>query len=64
MNCKWESASMLKFLNGSILLSSATNMVTQSIYLGRIEVLDWYYAVVLFRKYFLMGFMVVWTQTF
>ena len=30
-----------------ILLSSAMNMVTQIIYLGRMEVGDWYYAVCL-----------------
>ena len=36
------------------LLCSATNMVTQIIYLGRMEVEDWYYAV--FHKYFSIGF--------
>ena len=41
---------------GLLLLSSATNMVTQIIYLGRMEVGGWYYAVV-----FLMGFKAVWT---
>ena len=29
----------------TILLSSVMNMVTQIIYLGRMEVRDWYYAV-------------------
>ena len=41
---------MLKFLNATLLLSSATNMVTQIIYLGRMEVGDWYYAVCLKKK--------------
>ena len=35
----------VKVFEWIFLLSSATNMVTQSIYLGRIEVGDWYYAV-------------------
>ena len=32
------------------LLSSATNMVTQILYLGRMEGGDWYYLVVVFKK--------------
>ena len=43
------------------LLSSAMNMVTQIIYLGRMEVGDWYYTVFFFCKYLLMGFTAVWT---
>ena len=34
----------------TILLSSATNMVTQIIYLGRMEVGDWYYAVIYLKN--------------
>ena len=35
----------VKVFEFTILLSSAMNMVTQIIYLGRMEVGDWYYAV-------------------
>ena len=41
----------VKDFEWTILLSSATNMVTQIIYLRRMEVGDWYYAVVVFFKY-------------
>ena len=34
----------VKVFEWTIMLSSATNMVTQIIYLGRMEVGDWYYA--------------------
>ena len=34
----------VKVFELTILLSSAMNMVTQIIYLGRVEVGDWYYA--------------------
>ena len=40
----------VKVFELTILLSSAMNMVTQIIYLGRMEVGDWYYAV-FFKKY-------------
>ena len=43
----------VKVFELTILLSSAMNMVTQIIYLGRMEVGDWYYAV--FFRYFLNG---------
>ena len=39
-----------KVLEWTILLSFATNMVTQILYLGRMEVRDWYYTVVVFKK--------------
>ena len=42
----------VKVFEWTILLSSAINMVTQIIYLGRMEVGDWYYAVVLERNVF------------
>ena len=42
---------MLKVFEWTILLSSAINMVTQIIYLGRMEVGDWYYAVVFKKKF-------------
>ena len=42
------------------LLSSAMNMVTQIIYLGRKEVGDWYYTVCFLKNIFLMGFTAVW----
>ena len=38
----------VKVFELTILLSSAMNMVTQIIYLGRIEVGDWYYVVFFF----------------
>ena len=41
----------VKVFELTILLSSAMNMVTQIIYLGRMEVGDWYYAVVLKKIY-------------
>ena len=50
---------MLKVFEWTILLSSATNMVTQIIYLGRMEVGDWYYTVVVFLNIF-NGFYGVW----
>ena len=53
----------VKVFEWIFLLSSATNMVTQIIYLGRMEIGAWYCAVV-FLKYFLMGFTAVWTYTF
>ena len=45
----------VKVFELTILLSSAMNMVTQIIYLGRVEVGDWYYAVCFLKKYFLNG---------
>ena len=53
----------VKHFEWTISLSSAINMVTQIIYLGRMEVGDWNYAVV-FKQIFVMGFMAVWTYTF
>ena len=50
----------VKVFELTILLSSAMNMVTQIIYLGRMEVGDWYYAVCL-KKKFLIRFAAVWT---
>ena len=38
----------VKVFEWIFLPSSATNMVTQIIYLGRMEVGDWYYTVFLF----------------
>ena len=51
----------VKVFEWIILLSSATNMVTQIIYLGRMEVGDWYYSFLFFVNIFLMGFTAVWT---
>ena len=51
----------VKVFELTILLSSAMNMVTQIIYLGRMEVGDWYYVVCFFKNIFLMGFTAVWT---
>ena len=45
-----------KVFEWTILPSSATNIVAQIIYLGRMEVGDWYYAVGFFLNIFLMGF--------
>ena len=45
---------MFKVFEWIFLLSSAMNMVTQITYLGRMEVGDWYYAVVF--KMFFNGF--------
>ena len=53
--------SNVKVFEWIFLLSSAMNMVTQIIYLGRMEVGDWYYAVCLKKNIFLMGFTAVWT---
>ena len=50
----------VKVFELTIFLSSTMNMVTQIIYLGRMEVGDWYYAV-FFLNIFLMGFTAVWT---
>ena len=41
---------MLKVFELTIFLSSTMNMVTQIIYLGRLEVGDWYYAVCFKKK--------------
>ena len=41
--------------------SSTMNMVTQIIYLGRMEVGDWYYSVCFIQNIFLIGFTAVWT---
>ena len=46
----------VKVFEWIFLLSSATNMVTQIIYLGRMEVGDWYYSFLFFCKYFFNGF--------
>ena len=47
----------VKVFEWIFLPSSATNMVTQIIYLGRMEVGDWYYTVFLFFcKYLFNGF--------
>ena len=55
----------VKVFEWIFLLSSATNMVTQIIYLGRMEVGDWNYTVFFFFvNIFLMGFTAVWTLTF
>ena len=43
------SGKNVKVFELTIFLSSTMNMVTQIIYLGRMEVGDWYYAV-LFKK--------------
>ena len=51
---------MSKVFEWIFLLSCAVNMVTQIIYLGRMEVGDWYYEVV-FLNIFLKGFTAVWT---
>ena len=45
----------VKVFELTILLSSAMNTVTQIIYLGRMEVGDWYYAVCFFKNIFLVG---------
>ena len=45
----------VKVFEWTILLSSAMNMVTQIIYLGRMEVGDWYYAVCFFLNIFFNG---------
>ena len=45
---------MLKVFELTIFLSSTMNMVTQIICSGRMEVGDWYCAVIL--KYFITGF--------
>ena len=45
----------VKVFELTIFLSSTMNMVTQIIYLGRMEVGDWYYAVC-FKKKFLIEF--------
>ena len=42
----------VKVFEWIFLLSSATNMVTQIIYLGRVEVGDWQHAVVFFLNIF------------
>ena len=42
------SGKNVKVFELTIFLSSTMNMVTQIIYLGRMEVGDWYYAVVFF----------------
>ena len=47
-----------------IFLSSTMNMVTQIIYLGRMEVGDWYYTVCFLKHIFLIGFTAVWTYIF
>ena len=47
--------SNVKVFEWIFLLSSAMNMVTQIIYLGRMEVGGWYYAV-FFCKYLFNGF--------
>ena len=52
----------VKVFEWIILLSSAIDMVTQIIYLRRMEVGDWYYAVVLKKN--VMGFTEVWTYTY
>ena len=44
------SGKNVKVFELTILLSSTMNMVTQIIYLGRMEVGDWYYAVCLKTK--------------
>ena len=51
----------VKVFELTILLSSAMNMVTQIIYLGRMEVGDWYYGVCFLKNIFLLGFTAVWT---
>ena len=49
----------VKVFELTILLSSAMNMVKQIIYLGRMEVGNWYYTVCV--KKILIGFTAVWT---
>ena len=51
----------VKVFELTILLSSAMHMVTQIIYLGRMEVGDWYYADCFLKNIFLMGFTAIWT---
>ena len=55
------SGKNVKVFELTICRSSTMNMVTQIIYLGRMEVGDWYYAVVFFLNIFLIGFTAVWT---
>ena len=55
------SGKNVKVFELTIFLSSTMNMVTQIIYLGRMEVGDWYYAVCFFKNIFLIGFTAVWT---
>ena len=45
----------VKIFELTILLPSAMNTVTQIIYLGRMEVGDWYYAVCFLENIFLVG---------
>ena len=45
----------VKVFELTILLSSAMNTVTQIIYLGRMEVGEWYYAVCFLKNIFLVG---------
>ena len=47
----------VKVFEWIFLPSSATNMVTQIIYLGRMEVGDWYYTVFFFCKSFVEWFL-------
>ena len=54
------SGKNVKVFELTIFLSYTMNMVTQIIYLGRMEVEDWYYAVC-FYNIFLIGFTAVWT---
>ena len=51
----------VKVFELTIFLSSTMNMVTQIIYLGRMEVGDCYYAVCFLKNIFLIGFTAVWT---
>ena len=51
----------VKVFEWTILLSSAMNMVTQIIYLGRVEVGDWQQTRSCFKKKYLLGFTAVWT---
>ena len=59
--CVCVSGKNVKVFELTIFLSSTMNMVTQIIYLGRMEVGDWYYAVCLKNNIFLIGFTAVWT---
>ena len=61
LNGVYGSLDNVKVFELTILLSSAINMVTQIIYLGRIEVGDWYYADCFKINIFLVGFTAVWT---
>ena len=53
------SGKNVKVFELTIFLSSTMNMVTQIIYLGRMEVGDWNYAVCFKNNIFLMGFTAV-----